>query len=298
MSSEWIVMSNFDEFEDDLIALEADKEESQDINWFTARTYVSNEDRLIEQLWDKVRQHKLTEEVLEILSVKETVVDESKDYAPDSLELPKTEFRNSKTSVWVKTGSGYFRKIRLKVVRPFKCFIFIKMLGDPELFEQIQRWSLGLTFLGYPNPNIVSDAEILRMKGMASEKTPSIDEYIVEKGYQVISGAVSNFVKSGIPSLKSVEREEEGLGYDPEEGREEVEVVEEFEDIYDSSITQDRKDIVIGKLRINDFVYLSDMGAKGVVKEIDLKNKVITVDINLFGRNQTLRCKPEQLKEF
>ncbi|WP_043901235.1 transcription termination/antitermination protein NusG [Mycoplasma ovis] len=294
---EWLLMGDFDEFEDDLISLQIDQEdEGNKIGWFTARTYVSNEDRLIEQLWDKVRQYRLGEEVLEILSIKETVIDESKEYLPDSLELPKTEFRNSKTSIWVKTNGGYFKKIRLKVVRPFKSFIFIKMLGDTELFEQIQRWSLGLSFLGYPNPNLVSEDEVLRMKKMFSEKAPSLEDYIAEKEYQIVSGPVSNFVKSSISSAKSPE--EEGLGYDPEEGREEIKTVEEIEDKYDSSIIQDRRDIVIEKLRVNDFVFLVEMGARGVVKEVDLKNKIVTVDINLFGRNQTLRCSPQQLKEF
>ncbi len=105
-------------------------------------------------------------------------------------------------------------------------------------------------------------------------------------------------MKSGMPTPKPVE--EEGLGYDPEEGRAEPTMTEEVEETYVSTptIIHDRREIVIENLRVNDFVYLSEMGAKGVVKDIDLKNQVVTININLFGRSQTLRCKPQQLKEF
>ncbi|AFO51589.1 DnaJ domain-containing protein [Candidatus Mycoplasma haematolamae str. Purdue] len=289
------------ELEDDFLDDEKfgpSKDAPRALQWYTARTFSSNEDRLIETLWDKIRQCKLESEIKDILSIKEMVVHEGEEITHDSGELPKTEFRNSKSSMWVQLKNGNFKRLRLKVRRPFKCFIFIQMYGDFELFDIIQRWQLGLNFLGFPCPNIVSDAEIEKMKGIVSEEAPSLEEYVKDKDYKVVTGAVNQYIS--LTATSDYDESEIDDAIELREERHEETTIAEFDSFEptDAESLKDRKDINIDKLKVNDFVYLSDMGAKGVVHDIDLKNKLITVNINLFGRNQIIKCSPEQLKEF
>ncbi|AGX88801.1 transcription termination/antitermination protein NusG [Mycoplasma parvum] len=267
--------------------------------WYVARSYIANEDRLIESLWDKLRQHNLSDCVKEIISFKETVIVESEEMTHDSSELPKLAFKNSPSSVWVKLKNGNFKRIKLTVKRPYKCFIFFNMLSDFDLFTKINSWLLGLTFLDFPNLKVISEEDIKKMKSNVKEEIPNLMEYIAEKEYEVISGPVADHTNE---SSYIYTKDDE---YDDEEGihlmdKKEVFVneVQEEKEIFSASFEGSRENIVIEKLRINDFVFVSEMGTKGVVIAIDLKERIVTVNINLFGRNQTIQCKPEQLKEF
>ncbi|CBZ40104.1 NusG protein [Mycoplasma suis KI3806] len=265
--------------------------------WYVARSYIANEDKLIESLWDKIRQHKMVDSVKEIVSFKETVIDEGEEIFPDSAELPKLAFKNSKTTIWVKLKNGNFRKIRLRVKRPFKCFIFFNMLNDLDVFVKINSWALGLSFLEFPNLKVISEEEIKEMKGKVSDEIPDLNEYIGEKGYEIVSGSVSKHVnESASVYMRDEEDDEEGVHLIEKEEKFAGEVKEEEYSYGPTDRT--RENIVIEKLKANDFVYVSEMGTKGVVLSVDVKQRIVTVNINLFGRNQTIKCKPEQLKEF
>ncbi|CCE66525.1 transcription termination/antitermination protein NusG [Candidatus Mycoplasma haematominutum] len=293
---QWLENDDFDR--DMLDRVAADSPESQ-FKWFSARVYISNELRVIDSLWDKVRQCKLEDSIKEIISIRETVIEESHEIFSESSELPKKEFRNSKNGVWVQLKNGNFKKINLKVKRPFPCFIFFRMVEDYEIFSLIHSWALGIGFLGFPKPNLISDQEISNMRNTVKTEVPDINKYIKVKDYQIISGPVSKFVTPKSQDF-STEIEEEGdkllEGKDLQYSKDGL----ARDPIIDTGIVEEseRRSVSLQTLKVNDFVYLVEMGTRGVVREIDAKNQIVTVHINLFGRNQIVKCDLNQLKEF
>ncbi|OAL10281.1 transcriptional antiterminator [Candidatus Mycoplasma haematobovis] len=287
--------------------------ENQEFSWYTLRTLL-DEEKLINSINEFIGHHKLSDRIREVKFFREHKIIESEEFSPSSDLLPKRGFKASKTSAWVKLSNGNYKRLKLVEKRPFKGMIFINMDYDFDLFKLSKFWDANSFFLGAPNPAPISSFQLKKTEDSLDKSIPSIKEYAESKGYMLVEGSVSSFKDVKVEGVKGEEPVEE-VGeailenkYVPTEQEileaKKAEIysdlkIKEYEDNFDivpRSKGKSKKNE--NKFKVNDFVFISKLGFKGVIQEIDYEKDIVVVGVQMFGRRQPVSCKISEISEI
>lgn len=287
--------------------------EGHEFNWFTLRTLV-DEEKLINSINEFVEHHKLNDRIRDIKFFREFKIIESEEFSPSSDLLPKRGFKASKTSAWVKLSNGNYKRIKLVEKRPFKGMIFINMDYDADLFKLAKFWDAKSFFLGSPNPSPMSSFQLKKTEDSLDKNVPSIEEYAKSKGYMIVEGSVADSkdlkvegahvqeqaeeIEEPILEAKRAPTEQEVLEAKKAEIYSDLQI-KEYEDNFDivpKSKGKSKKSE--NKFKVNDFVFISKLGFKGVIQEIDYEKDIVVVGVQMFGRRQPVSCKISEISEI
>lgn len=284
-------------------------------HWYTLRV-LRNEERCIDQIKEHIALRKLQNKILDVKYFKEYSISETEEYPPYSDLLPKKGFKSTPTSIWIRLPNGNYRRIRLIEKKPFSGMVFIKMEFDMDLFKMVRSWDAGFSFLGFPVPSAMSDVQFQKTHDSLNSEMPDLMEYAKEKGYRVVEGSKISF--------KELAQEEDNDDRGSEDQKEPTELeevqtvkelsreeqleakkakiysdlnIKQFSDNFSSETpnvkAKSKKDRET--LKVNDFVFISHLGFKGVIQKIDYSADKVIVGVQMFGRRQPVECKISEI---
>ncbi|GCE63206.1 transcription termination/antitermination protein NusG [Candidatus Mycoplasma haematohominis] len=289
------------------------KDSEPSFYWYTLRV-LRNEEKCIDQIREHIALKRLQNKIVDVKLFKEYSIVETEEYPPNSDFLPKKGFKSTPTSIWVQLANGNYKRIRLVEKKPFSGMVFIKMEFDMELFKMVRSWDASFSFLGFPTPSAMSDFQMQKTHDSLNSEMPDLVEYAKDKGYRLAEGNKITFKEP-----EEIKKEEEVEDIKEPIDLEEVQTVRELSEkeqleakkaeIYsDLNIkqfsnnfssekpnikTKSKKDNEM--LKVNDFVFISHLGFKGVIQEIDYFADKVVVGVQMFGRRQPVECKISEI---
>lgn len=258
--------------------------------WYIATTITGSEDKIKDELMEKIIAYKFQNEVLEMKIIKQRLI--TIEEFNDTNNPPPKVMRNSKNIEWRTIPKGY-EKTTVKETNCFPGYLFINMIMTQEVWYIIRN-TAGITgFVGSSGkgtkPIPISEYELdgIFNKDLNKDKIIRISGKTITE--DVILAPIENKSEEKISNVEYFDSKAEISRHpfiiDPK-------ITTDTEEVLGRTMNEENKDEYIDGLKNNENFSIGNevtiingtlIGSTGVVRKVDLEKKTLILDVEILG---------------